>query len=549
MKWFANGTANLLQSARECKEKGDYLQAKNLLAKAYKKRESRVVLLDLLECCLNLGELDEAERYFDEYHKIAPNDTTTLYSYRYQIEKKKGRDTSLLITILEELKASDYIEEYAYELAKLYHKAGKAEECMEECQEIILWFGEGAIVERAKALLAYYKGEISLEEIKSAGERYVAEQLAKQQKTASEETNSTETEIETDAESENQSDSLKAAKLQSEPEELPEENRTAAPEEDFLPEIDLSGIDFSDVEETDQTEETEEAEPTVEETEIASRENYELYEPETVSEAAPAKGSKLEKLLQEKDIRLEETCKNFARIEAVHKQMLRSLEMILNERGRLFLVITGERQTGKTTLACYMVKLLYQMGIIKYDRTAVIDAKKLNEISIAKRKKEIENCNLLVENAGEMKEETVEELLRVFQGKKNSTCVILEDNSREINKWLRGKEDLNRLFNNRIHLSKYSTDDLMGFAFDYIAKEDYTIDKMAAEALRGKIEQIVRTTGDEKRLISTIELVKRILENSERRNGAAILAMAAAGQFKEGNFLVLISEDVETVDA
>lgn len=559
MKWFANNTTNLLQSARDLKEKGDYLQAKDLLAKAYKKRKSRGIILDMLDCCLNLGELDEAEKYFDEYHRVAPNDTTTLYSYRYQLEKKKGRDVSLLITILEELKASDYIEEYAYELAKQYHKAGKTEECMEECKEIILWFGEGAYVERAKALLAYYKGEIGLEEIKTAGERYVAEQMAKQQESASigEEAgveNETTPEVETDLETDTKIENADSEEFMPQDDPKPVDKSDAKndseyseesieSEEDFLPEIDLSEIDFNVDESQEDSNKVEQKEH-----EIDSRESYELYEPEIASELEIVKGSKLEKLLLEKDIQIENVCKNFMRIESVRKQIIRSLEMILNERGRLFLVITGERQTGKTTLAYYLIKLLYHMDLVKHDRAAVIDAEKLNEISISDRRDEIEDCNLLIERAGDMKEKTLEELLRVFQGKKNGTCVILEDNSRNINKLLRGKEDLNRRFNNRIHLSKYSTEDLMGFAFDYIAREDYTIDKMAAEVLREKIEGIVRTTVDEKRLVSTLDLVKRVLENSERRNGTAILAMAATGQFKEGNFLVLISEDVEKAE-
>ena len=163
--------ADLMLVAKAYKRSRDYAQAKQLYLKAKEKRTSKAVLLDLMDCCLMTKELEEADRYFDEFHKVAPDDTAALYIYRYKIEKSKKRDAALLVTILEELKEIDYSEEYAYELAKQYHKAGMGEKCMQECQEIILWFAEGAIVERAKALLAYYKGEISLEEIKTVGER------------------------------------------------------------------------------------------------------------------------------------------------------------------------------------------------------------------------------------------------------------------------------------------------------------------------------------------------------------------------------------------
>ena len=156
---------NMVGKAYKCN--GDFLQAKEAFEYSYEIRSSRPVLLDIMDCCLEIKDLENAEKYFDEYHKIAPEDKITQYKCRYRIEKKKGRECHLLIPILEELKELDYIEEYAYELAKQYHKAGMTEKCMHECEEIVLWFGFGPTVERAKALLAYYKGEINLTNIKS----------------------------------------------------------------------------------------------------------------------------------------------------------------------------------------------------------------------------------------------------------------------------------------------------------------------------------------------------------------------------------------------
>ena len=163
---------NLVGKAYKCN--GDFLQAREAFERSYEVRCSRPVLIDIMDCCLEVKDPDSAEKYFDEYHKVAPEDKITQYKYRYHIEKRKGRERRLLIMILEELKALDYVEEYAYELAKQYHKAGMVEECMRECNDIVLWFGFGPTVERAKTLLAYYKGEISLEDIKSAGARYQA---------------------------------------------------------------------------------------------------------------------------------------------------------------------------------------------------------------------------------------------------------------------------------------------------------------------------------------------------------------------------------------
>jgi hypothetical protein len=220
------------------------------------------------------------------------------------------------------------------------------------------------------------------------------------------------------------------------------------------------------------------------------------------------------------------------------------LELAISDREKAFFVITGESRTGKTTLALSFIRLLYQLDIVKYDRTATIDAVQLNQVSIEDYGEELRNCNLIIENAGGMTKESIEGLLRFSKGSKGKTCVILEDNVRDINKFLRVREELNGLFNNRIHLGKYNTEDLLGFAYDYIKKEDYGIDKMAAQVLSEKIDEIVREYGNDQRLIRTLKLVEVVVARAEKRAGELILNMAAEGKIQQGNYLVIILEDV-----
>ena len=143
-----------------------------------------------------------------------------------------------------------------------------------------------------------------------------------------------------------------------------------------------------------------------------------------------------------------------------------------------------------------------------------------------------------------MTKESIEGLLRFSKGSKGKTCVILEDTVRDINKFLRAREELNSLFNNRIHLGKYNTDDLLGFAYDYIKKEDYGIDKMAAQVLRDKIDEIVKDYSNDQRLIRTLKLVEVVVARAEKRAGELILSMAVEGKIQQGNYLVIILEDV-----
>ncbi len=534
---------NLIGKAYKCN--GDFLQARNAFERSYELRCARAVLLDVMDCCLEIRDIEGAEKYFDEYHKVAPEDKVTQYMYRYRIEKKKGRERRLLIMILEELKALEYTEEFAYELAKQYHKAGMAQECMNECNEIILWFGFGPTVERAKTLLAYYRGEISLEEIKSAGVRYQSEltrqwqeemlQTAQKpvqeevQNESSEESYATEAAITEESEgTEEPIEEIEEEEPENPVEETLEDTvdeEDSEDEEDFvLPEIDITGLSFD------------------EKTEESSRCDAELYAPE--AEPMETFNEKLAELLKNKQDLVMDSLKNFGRIERIQKQIAKSLELSLSDREKTYFVITGEPQTGKTTLAFSMIRVLFELGIVKYDRTATIDAVQLNQVSIEDYGEELKNCNLIIENAGGMTKSSVDGLLRFSKNNKGKTCLILEDTVRDINKFLRAREELNRLFNNRIHLGKYNTDDLMGFAYDCIQKEDYCIDKMAAQVLKNKIDDIVRDYSNDQRLVQTLKLVETVMARAEKRTSDLLLSMATEGKIQQGNYLVIILEDV-----
>ena len=99
---------------------------------------------------------DEAKEYYQEFVEIAPHDNLK-YVLKYEISKAQGADIGTLIGILEELKEQEYSEEWAYELAYLYHKAGMSEKCIDACDELILWFGDGPYVERALELKMLYQ--------------------------------------------------------------------------------------------------------------------------------------------------------------------------------------------------------------------------------------------------------------------------------------------------------------------------------------------------------------------------------------------------------
>ncbi len=156
---------------RKC---GEYDVAKEYLLRIYEKKVTWRVLEELMEVCLAEKKPEEAESYLKEYAKISGGDPRN-YIYEYRIGRQKHRPDEELLPILQTLKAEEYSEKYAYELAKLYHKLGRGQECMAECADLILWFGEGTYVERAKALQAYYRGELSAEDIQEEAKRRIKE--------------------------------------------------------------------------------------------------------------------------------------------------------------------------------------------------------------------------------------------------------------------------------------------------------------------------------------------------------------------------------------
>lgn len=135
-------------------ENEKYDQAKELLVGISKKIKSRRVIHQLIDVCIKSNQVEAAKKYMKEFHKMAPNDPYN-YVFQYQMAQLLEEGYDKQIEILESLKQYEYIEKWAYELAKVYHRAGREADCIAECEDLILWFGEGIYVEKAKLLKQY----------------------------------------------------------------------------------------------------------------------------------------------------------------------------------------------------------------------------------------------------------------------------------------------------------------------------------------------------------------------------------------------------------
>lgn len=150
-------TNSLIKASEVYEAVGRMNEAKELLLMAYDHSSfGRTIVYRLAEIELRLENYNDAMDYYEEFIEVAPNDNLK-YVLKYKIYKAKGASIGELINILEDLKEQEYMEEWAYELAYLYHQAGMSDKCIEACDELILWFGDGAYVERALELKMLYQ--------------------------------------------------------------------------------------------------------------------------------------------------------------------------------------------------------------------------------------------------------------------------------------------------------------------------------------------------------------------------------------------------------
>ena len=156
--WKRVRNAGMLTNVSDIYEKNkEYEKSYNVLNLAYHRAEgSRKIISKLCTLALKTGKLNEAIDYYDDFMQIAPKDPNQ-YILKYQILRAQGSPVEQQIEALEEYKKSEYIEEWAYELAKLYQEAGMTAECLEECDDLILWFSEGKYVYKAMELKMQYK--------------------------------------------------------------------------------------------------------------------------------------------------------------------------------------------------------------------------------------------------------------------------------------------------------------------------------------------------------------------------------------------------------
>ena len=271
--WRRVKNASMLNTVSEIYEcNGEYQKSRDVLFLAYDRAPgSRKVIYRLGLLALKLEDTQEASDCYEEFVKVAPRDPNQ-YILKYKILKTQGADLEEQIRALEDFKKSEYVEKWAYELALLYHEAGMTAKCLEECDDLILWFSEGKYVYQAMELKMKYKPLTPLQQ-----EKYDSRPGGVRPEPAfdEEDAESEEEDMPEESVAEEAVEEEKAYEV--EPEEVAEETYETEPEEVTEEAVEQ---DVYEAEPEEVAEEAYEAEP-----EEVAEETYEA-EPEEVAEEA-----------------------------------------------------------------------------------------------------------------------------------------------------------------------------------------------------------------------------------------------------------------------
>lgn len=518
-----------------------YEEAEKLFHKIYEKTKSRKSLYQLVDMAIKNSNVEDAQKYLDEYKKMAPKDFYK-YIFQYKIDKLKGEPYEVLLDTLKTLKQTEYIEKWAYELAKTYYKAGMEQECVKECSDIILWFGEGIYVEKAKILRSYFSGEANKEKIMEELRRRAMEDTTETPAVAEEtegDGNSKdypESDFPIQDDTAEFEDNLKNdirsimtegwnEDVETENEEI--ENRESNPENIVEP-----------IDETGSVPATSERELAEQEVEHAI---YHLLEEEEMDED----DKKLRALGEKYGFLPDEIFGNFLHVKTVKKQLVKSLEGILDEHTKTVqLIITGTAGSGKTVLAKDITMFLYKTGKLKSSKIAKIKAEKLNALALKSKKDTLKDCCLVVENASELTRQTIESILELCNSLKGNIAVIFEEDKKNINKLFRECPRLMDLFKNRIHLPQYTQEDLLGFAYACLRQQDYRVNPDAEKILQQRIKQIMKQSEEHTHLDQISALMQEAMNAADIRAGKSLSVLASQGKLQEVEVLVVLPEDL-----
>lgn len=489
--------------------------AKEILLLAYQRAPiGRRLSYRLSQVCIKANEISEAEEFYNEFVRLAPRDSSK-YILLYEINKKKGVPIHTLISILEEFRGHDFDEKWAYELACLYHEAGKSTECIEECDEIILWFSEGEYVIKAMELKMLYT-PLTPSQQEKYDRRFEKEEIRAINEAIEESVITREVLV---------------------AEEIGEETQVEAPVEEVAKE-EMAATEVVNAEEI-----------VIKQEMIPEAESIEemVFDEETVSieETVPIEEEPFQEAPSQ--ILSEERRKmftDFLHIPGLEEQLatiFKEVDEIGEEEETSLtgnIMIIGERKCGKTTLAITLMKVLNKINNRKGRKIAKISGNLLNKKGIEASISKLIGADLLIEQAGGMNKTTVLELIAAMAGNTGGMLIILEDTQEEIEKLISEAPEVSVRFTHKLVLKESGIEDWVELAKAYAKERDYGIDDVGILALSAKIANLYSVNP----CVGATEVkgvIDAAIEKSEKKNIKKLFDIVFSRKYKESDLTML----------
>ncbi len=254
----------------------------------------------------------------------------------------------------------------------------------------------------------------------------------------------------------------------------------------------------------------------------------------------------LGKALKDGSVELEDFFGNYARIEAVRKQLIRSMNVLFDKAKRGgSMIITGGPKTGKTTLAKKIAKTLNKFGVTSSKKALIASAEKLNTVSLSAQQDKLVGCAVIVEHAEKLSKDTVRDIIDFSAKHAEDSLVFLEGDRVGINELMRVYPEIGSTFNNRIHLpSEYGLDELKGFIYEYFVSNEYELEKTADNRLEEKLEKIM-SMKPESPIDAAMAIAKSAVESAEARNAEVLAQMMRNGKIENADIMTIKAEDIK----
>lgn len=419
-----------------------YDDAKEMLIRMYQRTSSKRFLYKLVRLAIRSGKLEEAEACYQDYSLKDP-DSEDRYILRYLIDKAKHADYDVRIDSLEKIKKIEYYEDWGYELAKMYHKAGYSDKCVEECSDLILWFGEGIIVEKAKLLKDYYvNGNTS----------FLGKEVKKDNKPKMKKMENID----------NESDTLYNTKdLGMQVLEIKESVNQDRIKKELKQDLSLTmNIRQAIKDELEQASVSEETKPSIQEEEKIEAPKVEEQDTETlvlpdIKETAAAMLAKREEDRPDVmvgKLNLTELFGYYLNNKEVEDQLVNCFTSLEKDNKNPHFYITGDGVTDNMDFVKKLAKALQHANIVKKSQVARVKGENLNHIHLDQRVEKLRNSILLIEGVSSLYFPTVKSLMKLMKDLDGELVVVFDDTRANIKLFTEEQYELNELIKYTINL-------------------------------------------------------------------------------------------------